>query len=304
MPAPPPFPQELAPQDVTFRAADGVALAGALFTPPAPAQGAILLSSATGVPKEFYRRYASHLARRGSVVLTYDYRGIGGSRPRSLRGYRARMRDWGLLDMTAALDELERRTHGAPLILLGHSIGGQLAGLIGGVERLQAVVSVASSVGYWPWMKGSYRFTCAALWYGWVPLTTTLLGYAPARAVGQGEDLPAGVVKEWSRWCRSPRYFGDHLDPAELALFDRVRVPWLSLAFTDDPISNERTVPLLLAFYRNAPVESRMISPASVGLPAIGHVGLFLPRSAEALWELPLAHFATAGRPPATAARA
>ena len=285
------LPDEATQVPVTFRAADGVTLAGEAFAPPGPARGAVLLSSATGAPKEFYRRYAAHLAIRGFHVLTYDYRGIGCSRPRSLRGFPARMRDWGRLDMTAALDELERRAEGAPLFLLGHSVGGQLAGLIDGVERFRAVVSVASSVGYWRWMKGSYRWYCAALWYGWVPLTTALLGYAPARMVGQGEDLPLGIVREWSRWCRTPGYFGDHFEAADLALYDRVRVPWLSLAFTDDPISNERTVPPLLAFYRNARVESRMVAPADLGCRTVGHFGLFLPRNSGPLWDVPVAHF-------------
>lgn len=294
MPATPANGGDAAGRPVSFRTPDDVLLAGLAFEPAGPPRGAVLLSPATGAPKEFYRHYAAHLASRGFLVLTYDYRGIGGSRPRSLRGFPARMRDWGRLDMTAALDELERLSGGAPLFLLGHSVGAQLAGLIDGVERFRAVVSVTASVGYWRWMKGSYRWYCAALWYGWVPVTTALLGYAPARAVGQGEDLPAGIVRDWSRWCRTPGYFGDHLGAEDLALFGRVRVPWLSLAFTDDPISNERTVPPLLAFYPNARVESRMISPSEFGRPAVGHLGFFLARNAGPLWDVPIAHFEAA----------
>ena len=37
---------------------------------------AVLVSSGTGFPKGFYDRFARHLARRGAIVLTYDYRGF------------------------------------------------------------------------------------------------------------------------------------------------------------------------------------------------------------------------------------
>ena len=38
-----------------------------------------------------------------------------------------------------------------------------------------------------------------------VPVTAAVLGYIPGK-FGLGEDMPAGVVTEWARWCHTPGY--------------------------------------------------------------------------------------------------
>ena len=99
--------------DITFPAADGYLLGATLFLPRAGARHhAVLINSATAVPRKIYRGFAAYLARRGCAVLTYDYRGIGDSRqravtgynqPKSLVGFKATMADWAALDVTAAV---------------------------------------------------------------------------------------------------------------------------------------------------------------------------------------------------------
>ena len=65
--------------DLTLAARDRTKLAATLFEPAAPNGGAILINIGTGIPRQFYAAFAGHLASRGFTVLTYDYRGIGGS---------------------------------------------------------------------------------------------------------------------------------------------------------------------------------------------------------------------------------
>ena len=55
--------------------------AATLFLPRAKKRHAVLINSATAVPRKVYRGFAGYLARRGAAVLTYDYRGTGDSRP-------------------------------------------------------------------------------------------------------------------------------------------------------------------------------------------------------------------------------
>src|SRR5262245_43703141 len=99
---------EVSVEDTTIVARDGYALAATPFQPPRPWRAA-LISPATAVPRKIYRGFATFLAENGFAVLTYDYRGIGDSRPASLRGFRARMRDWAALDVRAAIDHAQRR---------------------------------------------------------------------------------------------------------------------------------------------------------------------------------------------------
>ena len=67
-------------EDRIIEAGDGWPLAATLFRPD-DARMAVLVSAGTGFPRGFYGRFARWMAERGAVVLTYDYRGIGGSRP-------------------------------------------------------------------------------------------------------------------------------------------------------------------------------------------------------------------------------
>ena len=82
------------------------------------------------MPRKIYRGFATYLAGRGSVVLTYDYRGIGGSRPASLKGFAATMSDWAALDVASAVTWMRGRYKGLPLAVVGHSFGGQAIGLL------------------------------------------------------------------------------------------------------------------------------------------------------------------------------
>ena len=94
-----------AESDFRFAATDGYSLAATLRRPAAgPQKGFVLIASATATPRHYYGRFASYLAEHGFSVMTFDYRGIGDSRPPSLRGFECRMRDWAALDLSAAVD--------------------------------------------------------------------------------------------------------------------------------------------------------------------------------------------------------
>jgi predicted alpha/beta hydrolase len=81
------------PQALRIAAADGYSLGATLFAPVAPK--GVVVNAAMGVKRGFYARFGAHLAARGFTVVTYDYRGIGDSRPARLRGLSARLQDWG-----------------------------------------------------------------------------------------------------------------------------------------------------------------------------------------------------------------
>lgn len=55
---------------------------------------------APSLAARYYRRYAEFLADQGLAALTWDYRGVGDSRPENLRRRRIRWRDWGSWTLT------------------------------------------------------------------------------------------------------------------------------------------------------------------------------------------------------------
>src|SRR5690606_29295938 len=102
----------------------------------------------------------------------FDYRGIGGSRAPGAAWHGADMRTWGEQDLAGVIcDVSERRAlggHGRALVV-GHSVGGQLLGLLPEPARVAASVNVASGSGDYRLWPASARWRMALLWYGLVP---------------------------------------------------------------------------------------------------------------------------------------
>jgi predicted alpha/beta hydrolase len=278
--------------DITFPAADGYALGATLFLPRGAKQHAVLINSATAVPRKIYRKFASYLARRGSAVLTYDYRGIGDSRqrallgyvkPKSLVGFKATMTDWAALDITAAVAWMRERYDHLPLAYVGHSFGGQALGLLPNNTEVKRALLVAAQAGYWKLMASPERYRVYALLnFIGMPLTR-VLGYMPGWA-GVGEDLPKGVFEQWTRWVMSERYLFDEPGLTALSNFANYTGPLRSLCLSDDPWATRPAVSLLCSFFTSTMPDVITITPADVDASAIGHLGFFRPEHRDTLW--------------------
>lgn len=267
-----------AERDLAISATDGQTLAATEFLPTGDPRRVALVVPATGVPRGYYAAFARYLATQGMAALVWDWRGIGGSRPDTLRGFRATMRDWAVRDLGGALSAATERHPGVPLVAVAHSFGGQAIGLAPGRERLTRIVAVAAPSGYWRHYHRPWRYALALMWYGILPVSTLLLGYFPAKALGMGENLPAGVALEWARWCRSPEYLGDW------GGHGAITAPMLALAFTDDPYAPPAATDALLDRYAAAAPTRRYLSPEDVGIASIGHFGFFREGRMPGLW--------------------
>ena len=261
---------------------DDFALGGALYRPKGPAIGTVIVHGATAAPARYYGRFAEFLAHHGMRVLTYDYRGIGASRPLALRGFRARMSDWALLDAAAAHRLVAEQFPGEPVATVGHSFGGQLIGLLDAASEVRGSLLVASQLGYYGHWGTLDRWKLGFLWRALVPTLTASFGYLPGQA-GLGEDLPRGVAEEWARWCSHPDYLmSDYPEARErFARFDK---PMLFYSFDDDPIAPQRAVEALIARLSGAQLEHHAISPRAFHNEPIGHFGFFRPRFEQTLW--------------------
>ncbi len=279
-----------APEPVTLRCADGVALQGHFL----PAHGGaapatrlpVLLCPATGVKQHFYLRFGAWLAAQGHDLLVFDYRGIGLSRQGALAQCRATLAEWGQQDQVAALDWLLQRTGAPQVLLLGHSAGGQMIGLMPNHARVQRLVGVACSTGWFRRMRPAFRAQAVFGLQMFVPLSIRLKGYALTSRIGLGEDLPAQVARQWGQWCSRGGYATNAVKGRpEHDFHAQVRTPITVLHASDDDIANEGTVADLLRTFPAAPRQAHCVHPADHGLRAIGHIDWFRP-SHQALWPM------------------
>jgi predicted alpha/beta hydrolase len=275
--------------DIRFQAADGFWLGATLYLPRGARSHAVLINSATAVPRKIYRGFAGYLASRGCAVLTYDYRGTGDSQPPRtgrrppLVGFKASMTDWAALDVTAAVDWMRARYGALPLGYVGHSFGGQALGLIANNTEVSRALLVAAQAGSFRLMTPpeGYRI------YGLMKLVgaplARIMGYAPGR-IGLGLDLPKGVFLQWADWVTSDRYFFDDGQLRALVNFPRYRGALRALSFTDDPWATLPAVEMLCAGFTSIHPDIHSISPQEIGVRKIGHFGFFRPEHRDTLW--------------------
>lgn len=265
-------------------APDGTALATSVWEPPAPALGSVVIGGAMGVAQDFYAPFAQWLAGRGWRVTTFDYRGVGRSRPagRSLRGFRADLFDWAA-DYAAVIDHARAALPQRPLYLLGHSLGAQLPGLLPNQHQVSGLLSVAAGSGYWRENAPRVRRYVPFLWFVLVPIATALCGYFPGRRLRVVGDLPAGVVLQWRRWCLDPGYSVGAEGAAVRRRYASARFPVHALSIDDDEMMTLGGIRTLVALYENAPRAVERVAPGDFG-GRIGHFGAFRREHEADLW--------------------
>jgi predicted alpha/beta hydrolase len=272
-----------AAQDLRLAAADGYPLAATLY--PAAGEHWIVVGSATAVPRGFYRRFAHAAQQHGVNVLTLDYRGIGGSAPKSLRGFMPDYVDWGRQDLAAGIAYAAAR---GPTWLVGHSYGGHAIGMLPQPELLRGAYICAGGAGWHGWMPKSEQRKVWLLWNVIGPVATSVLGYQPLKALGIGENIPVSVYRQWKRWCGYPHYFFDDPEAAPLtAGFARVKLPITAANALDDWWALPASRDAFFRGYVNAPVQRVDLDPQALGLAqtgGIGHMGYFRAAVGRVLW--------------------
>jgi predicted alpha/beta hydrolase len=251
-----------------------------------PAEGeawaTLVVAGAMGVRQDFYEPLARYLAANGIHALTFDYRGMGYSRSGSLRGFETDVSTWAERDLNGMLFEAQAMAPRLPLFYVGHSLGGQLLGVLPDAGRVKAALTVTAGSGYYR-MNERMPLRVRVLWFAAIPALTPLFGYFPGKSLRIVGDLPRGVAWQWRRWCLHPEYLlaeGDRYRDA----FRRVTMPIRGYSFEDDPMIQRRAIDHLHSFYSAAQVERRHLQPAEVGARSVGHFGFFSERSRETLW--------------------
>ncbi len=269
---------------IRLPAEDGFPLAATIYLPRGQKRNAVLINSAAAVPRKIYSGLASYISARGSVVVTYDYRGVGKSRPKSLEGFEARMADWAEKDAASAVAWMRARYKTLPLSYVGHSFGGQALGLLHNNDQIARALLIAAQAGYWKLFTPpeSYRVYAFLNFIG-KPLAN-ILGYVPGK-IGLGEDLPKDVFLQWTKWVMSKRYYFD--DPSLTALenYPNYRHPLMALCIEDDPWATRPAVELLCSGFKATSPDVVTIKPSDTGTKAIGHFGFFRPDHRETLWK-------------------
>lgn len=269
-------------ESITILTVDNFPLAGILRIPKTSIKGVIQINSGAAIPKELYGNFASFLTENGYITLTYDYRGTCASQPKDLKNFKVRMTDWGTKDMAGALQYLTNRFPKEQKIVIGHSVGGQLIGLMPNYAQIDKIFLIASSTAYWRDIQNPIKwFINLQL----IPVHIFIYGYLNSSKIGRGGNVPAGVATQWRKWSFDKNYFEKDLDDPDIqANYSKIRVPLKSIQIADDPIANNVTANKLLAYYVNTHQSVEKVVPKEFKVKQIGHVGYFSNQHKSTLW--------------------
>lgn len=267
---------------IQIPATDGYPLGATLYYPDAAptSQRLAIINCATGVKAAYYARYARFLARHGYLVLSWDYRGIGASRPAFLRQLRADKFDWGCKDFEGILQWASGNFPDSEIHVVGHSIGGVMPGYAASAWRIDRLLIVGAQFAYWRDYAPAVRRNMFLKWHVVMPLLTALFGYFPGHRLGWLEDLPSGVALEWA----SRRARLEHPEPDRIRHFPLLGCPTLAYTISDDPFGTPAAVSRLLAYYRNSDRTLISLTPGDLHLQQIGHFSFFHDRFLCSLW--------------------
>lgn len=236
-----------------------------LAVTPAHPQRTLVWLPALGVPARNYEAFAHALADHGVAVVVHEWRGFGSSSLRASHDC-----DWGyrelLLTDIPATRACAAAQHGSlPVVVGGHSLGGQLATCSlamdhGFAQSLWLVASGAPYARAFPW---AYRI--------WLPTSYRLLaflarafGALPGRRIGFGGQEARGVIRDWSRTALTGRYAAPGVGDLE----DRLRtldVPVRAVRFTRDWLAPHGSLACLLGKTAARDIDIHALDGAALG---------------------------------------
>ncbi|MBX3711904.1 MAG: alpha/beta fold hydrolase [Lysobacter sp.] len=236
--------------------------------PEAPV-AALLWLPALGVAARHYLPFAEALTRHGIAVFVHEWRGHGSSDRRA--GHDS---DWGyreLLDhdLPASLAAMRTQAPGLPRIVGGHSLGGQLAACLLGLDSAAAsrLWLVASGAPYWSAFPRPRRWLLP-LAYRFLPWLAERRGALPGRTIGFGGTEARGVMRDWARTGLSGRYAGAGMGRDLEAALGTVTAEVDAVLCADDWLAPRSSLDFLLGKMRPAGLRCARLDAAALGTQA------------------------------------
>ena len=223
----------------------------------------VLLVPGMGVPAGYYGPFVRSLREQRIRVAALDLRGTGDSQPTPTRGSRYGYAELAG-DLGAALDRLAPDSATDRVVLLGHSLGGQLSLLhlaASEDKRVTGLALVAAGLPHWRSYRGWMRY---AVWPFAIAIdaTASLLGVWPGWGFGGRQS--SGVMRDWAYTGRTARL--PPLDGVDVhSALRQLEIPVLAVSVDHDQFTPRASVDQLCELVPSAGLEREHYPAASTG---------------------------------------
>jgi predicted alpha/beta hydrolase len=200
-------------------------------------KGLVVFLPALGASVDYYRTMAEAWAGLGYRVATIELRGGKQSSIKDVRAHNFGYNEILNVDLASIIPTLRAEAAGQPLLLAGHSLGGQFALLYASRHPgdVDGVVLLAGGSNYYGAMPPGKRFT-RRVGLNTVRAIDKALGFFPGDKLGFGGRQPLNMILDWTHEALTGRYHvaGDAAD------YDRdleqLKVPVLMVSLQGDAL--------------------------------------------------------------------
>jgi predicted alpha/beta hydrolase len=241
-----------------------------------PGSPVVVILPAMGVSARFYVPLVRAMHGAGLSAVTTDLRGQGESTPPVSRNSGFGYREIVEADLTTVFAAIADRFPAAPVVVLGHSLGGQLALLhlarhypAADGPRISGVILLASGSAWHGGFAG-WRGPRNLIFSQLFALTARVIGYWPGDVLGFGGRQSRGVMRDWARQARTGRYLlsdGSDYDSALRTL----RMPVLAVDVEGDDLAPPGAVSHLCTKVPNARLSRHSYARADADGRCLGH---------------------------------
>lgn len=266
---------------------DGYPIIAHVFYPEVSIQKVLVINSATGVRQHLYFGFAQFFANNGYTVITYDYRGIGLSKPKKLKGFVANMRIWGAVDFETVTEWVQTKFESYDKFVMGHSVGALILGMNSLSKIYKKNIFIATQKAHISNLNWKVKLS-AGLGFGlFQPILTHVFNYFPAQYLGLGESLPSGCAFDW-RSLILHRDSTKYLLQKTIDVSLELKQPTLFLYAQDDHWVTMKGMQTLYSdTYPNIIPEFKELKIQDSPKKNIGHINFFRSYN-QKLWEIPL----------------
>jgi len=264
---------------------DETVITANIFKPEKDNNKVLLINSATGVKQQIYFSFAQFFASQGFTVITYDYRGIGLSKPQKMKNFEASMRIWGNQDYKALTQFIINNFPDHQKFCIGHSVGALILGMNKDSEIFDEFFFVGTQNAFIGHLKWRTKIE-AMLGFGIVqPLFTELFGYFPAHWFGLGESLPKNCAYDWRILILNRKSTNKLLLKMDDFSKDLKQKVFVIQAEDDVWLTEKGVKSLLNDTYPNLKPTYRLIKTSESEKGEIGHINFFRSYNKN-LWEI------------------
>ncbi len=264
---------------------DQYQLSAHIFKPEKSNEKIILINSATGVKQLVYFSFAQFFAEKGFTVITYDYRGIGLSKPEKMRNFKASMRTWGNEDFKRLTEFVIENFPDYQKFCLGHSVGALIIGMNENSKVFERFIFVATQNAFIGNLKWKTKLE-AFFGFGFAqPFFTELFGYFPAHWFGLGESLPKNCAYDWRTLILNRKSTGKLLLKTNDYSKELIQKVLVLYAEDDVWLTDKGVKSLLNDVYPNLKPDYRFLQTSESEKGEIGHVNFFRSYNKK-LWNI------------------